>query len=195
MNNPQPKQSSASKTANSASDRRKHKRVHMRLAGRFLNGESEDHSLVTENLSCSGAMIESTSPPPDNTPIVCYFDDIGRVAATVIRSTANGFAVAFSTSSHKRDKLADRLTWLVNKDELNLSDDRETKRFDAGGPALVVLKDGRQLQCRVVDISLAGASFETDGGSPKMGEEIVAGNLRGEVVRVEENSFAIRYIR
>ncbi|MGH1422911.1 MAG: PilZ domain-containing protein [Hyphomonas sp.] len=195
MSYPQPKQSGASATANSASDRRKHKRVPLRLPGRFLNDESEDFTLLTENMSCSGAMIISTNPPPDDTPIVCYFDDIGRVAATVVRRTPNGFAVTFRTSDHKRDKLADRLTWLVNKDALKLTDDRATKRFDAGGPALVVLKDGRQLQCRVVDISLAGASFETDGGSPKMGEEIVAGNLRGEVVRVEKDSFAIRYIR
>lgn len=194
MHNPQPKPAGTSLTSKSRSDRRRNKRIDLHLTGRFLNEESEDHALVTENLSCSGAMIISSHPPPDNTPIVCYFDDLGRVAASVIRRTKLGFAVSFRTTAHKRDKLADRLTWLLNKEALNLTDDRDTKRFQAGGPALIVLKDGRQIQCRVVDISLSGASFETEGGAPKMGDVIIAGNLRGEVVRVQEDSFAIRYI-
>lgn len=187
-------QSNAGSATVSATDRRKHKRIELQIKGRFLNDDSEDHAFTTLNISCSGAMLISEHPPKADTPIVCYFDELGRVAATVIRSTTSGFAVAFSTTDHKRDKLADRLTWLLNKDALNLSDDRTNERFDAGGPALVVLQDGRQLQCRVVDISLSGASFEIDGSAPKMGEEVIAGNLRGEVVRVQDNSFAIRYI-
>ena len=39
--------------------------------------------------------------------IVCYFDELGRVVAEVIRMTPGGFAVRFQTSHLKRDKLAD----------------------------------------------------------------------------------------
>lgn len=176
-------------------DRRLHKRVELKLGGRFLNDESEDHGMRTVNISCSGAMILSTSRPAVGTPIVCYFDDLGRVAASVIRRTPEGFAVKFNASRHKRDKLADKLTWLLNRERLGMSDQRESPRHPGGGPALVIRKDGRQVQCRVLDISLSGASFETSGPVPPIGEMVMAGNIHGEVVRATENSFAIRYVR
>lgn len=195
MSKPQSTLASASAFTKSQSDRRQHKRVELDLSGRFLNAESEDHPLSTINMSCSGAMIRAAARPAVDSQIVCYFDELGRVSANVIRHTADGFAVRFNVTDHKRDKIADRLTWLLNKDRLELPDDRGSSRYDAGGPALIALQDGRQIQCRVVDISLSGASFETDGELPKMGEEVLAGNLRGHVVRVLQNCFAIRYIR
>ncbi len=176
-------------------DRRRHKRVDLKISGRYLNDESEDHGMVTVNLSCSGALIDATKRPVSGSQIVCYFDDLGRVAATVVRRTPSGFAVRFNASAHKRDKLVDKLTWLLNRDQLDLSDDRASPRYSGGGPALIMRKDGRQLQCRVMDISLSGASFETDGPVPAVGEMVMAGNLRGETVRASEGLFAIRYIR
>ncbi len=176
-------------------DRRRHKRIDLKILGRFLNDKSEDHGMVTLNVSCSGALIEATERPASGANIVCYFDDLGRVAATVIRRTQDGFAVRFNASSHKRDKLADKLTWILNREKLGLSDERATQRYAGGGPALVMRKDGRQLQCRVLDISLSGASFETDGPVPEIGEIVTAGSLRGQTVRASEGIFAIRYIR
>jgi hypothetical protein len=46
----------------------------------------------------------------------------------------------------------------------------------------------------MLDISLTGASFETETRPPMIGEIVVAGNIRGEVVRASGNSFAIRYL-
>jgi hypothetical protein len=140
-------------------------------------------------------MITSETRPDDGANIVCYFDELGRVAAEVIRNTPDGFAVRFKTSDHKRDKLADLLTWLINRERLDLHEDRKADRFPAGGPALVERSDGRQIQCRVIDISLTGASFATEAPPPLMGEQISTGNLKGEVVRSESGKFAIRYLR
>ena len=175
-------------------DRRRNRRVEIRIKGRFLNERSEDQSLVTRNISCGGALIESTNIPPIDSRIVCYFDHLGRVAARVARRTEFGFAVAFQVTQHKRDKLADKLTWLVNRGPLNLVDERAAPRYAAGGPAIVRRADGRDLQCRVVDISLSGASFKTDGPIPSVGETVKAGNLTGRVVRCEDQFFAIRYL-
>lgn len=175
-------------------DRRRHKRVDLELHGRFLDDESEDHSLKTVNISCSGALLATSSRPAINASIVCYFDDLGRVAATVVRHTDDGFAVKFKAVEHKKDKLADRLTWLLNKNVLGLPEERLSQRYPASGSAIVTRKDGRQMQCRVLDISLTGASFETDGPVPLVGEMVTAGNLKGEIVRSQRGSFAIRYI-
>ncbi len=165
-------------------DRRSFKRVELRLTGRFLTDHSEDHALIL-----------SPVPPESGQQIVCYFDDLGRVVAQVVRRTSDGFAVHFNTSTLKRDKLADRLTWLLNKDTLGLEEDRGATRYAATGQAIVILQDGSQLQCRLTDISLTGAAFEALGTPPYVGDRVHTGNLLAEVVRVAGKKFAVRYLR
>lgn len=176
-------------------DRRSYKRVELRLTGRFLTTESDDRELLTSNVSCDGAHILSSTPPDAGQQIVCYFDELGRVVADVIRMTPGGFAVRFQTSTLKRDKLADRLTWLLNKDTLGLAEDRASTRFSATGQAVVILPNGTQLQCRLTDISLTGAAFEALGTPPFVGDRVHTGNLPAEVVRVAGKKFAVRYLR
>ena len=175
-------------------DRRNFKRVEMKLTGRFLIGESEDHALHTTDMSCDGAFIVSKELPGIDQQVICYFDDVGRVVANVVRVSEDGFAVRFHTSPHKRDKLADRLTWLLNRDALGLDEDRRTERYRASGEAILTLSGGRMLQCTVTDISLTGAAFEAAGKPPFVGERVAVGNLVGEVVRVSGDKFAVRYI-
>ncbi|MEE9381089.1 MAG: PilZ domain-containing protein [Hyphomonadaceae bacterium] len=176
-------------------DRRRNHRIPLRIGGRYLNESSEDHGLLAINISCRGALVISTHRPSLDARIVCYFDELGRVSARVIRHTDEGFAMEFRTSQHKRDKLADKLVWLLNRDKLGLKEERASPRYATRGPAIVIREDGRELQCRVVDISLTGASFEADGPAPMIGESVKAGNLHGEVVRRTQNGFAIRYVK
>lgn len=176
-------------------DRRHYKRVELSLGGSFLNEGTEDHQLVTQNVSCSGALVQAATVPPEGANVICYFDELGRVAATVVRSSEDSFAVSFNVVQHKREKLADRLTWLVNKNLLDIPDERAATRFPIGGPAYVSRKDGLQIACRVIDISLTGASFEAKGALPAIGEVVTAGNLRGRVVRVADGGFAVSFLR
>lgn len=171
------------------------RRLPLRLAGRFLNDVSEEHKLVTLALSCHSAQVRSNFIPEAGARIVCYFDELGRVAGIVTKALEKGFLVRFATTAHKRDKLADKLTWLINKDKLGLSDERKMPRYVAGGPAQIILPDGRFLKCRVVDISLTGAGFEAIGQPPKLGEIIQAGSLKGEVVRANGTQFGVRFMR
>lgn len=195
MSLPDPTYAAPSPGASARHDRRSFKRVDLRLTGRFLTTESGDSALVTTNVSCDGALIESASPPASGQQIVCYFDELGRVAADVVRTTRSGFAVRFNTSPLKREKLADRLTWLLNKDTLGLEEDRAATRFTVTGQAVVILPDGSQLQCRLTDISLTGAAFDALGTPPYVGDRIHAGNRLAEVVRVAGRKFAVRYLR
>ena len=174
-------------------DRRRHYRVSLKLNGRFLH-DGTDHTFLTQNISCGGANVESAAVPNIGTRVVCYFDDLGRVSGEVIRLTDDGFAVAFQTPQHKRDKLADRLVWLLNHKKYDLEDERSSPRKAAGGPALITRANGTKLQCRVIDISLTGAAFEFDGPVPIVGENVRVGSLQGEVVRAISGEFAIRFL-
>lgn len=174
-------------------DRRRHYRVSLKLNGRFLH-EGADHTFLTQNISCGGAAVEAAAVPGIGTRVVCYFDDLGRVSGEVIRTTDAGFAVAFRTPQHKKDKLADRLVWLLNHKKYELKDERSSPRKDTVGPALITRENGTKLQCRVIDISLSGAAFEFDGPVPIVGEKIRVGTLQGEVVRAVSGEFAVRFL-
>lgn len=174
-------------------DRRRHQRVELRLTGRFMS-DGTDHTFLTENVSCGGANLEAAAVPPIGTKIVCYFDELGRVAGEVVRKTDTGFAVTYQTPQHKKDKLADRLVWLLNYKKYGLEDERASPRKATGGPALVTRTNGTKLQCRVIDISLTGAAFEFDGPVPIVGEHVRVGSLKGAVVRAVTGEFAIRFL-
>ncbi len=175
-------------------DRRRFKRVVLRLPGRYLNASSEEHLLETANLSCDGALVEAASKPRPGEQIVCYVDGLGRVVGRVVRLTPQGFAVRFQTNAAKRDKLADRITWLANKDTLGLGEEREAERFQVNGQTQVILSDGRAVTCRVTDLSLMGAAFEATGLIPRVGDRVRIGQQPAEIVRVTGRDFAVRYL-
>lgn len=170
-------------------------RLELRLRGRFLDERNDEYPMVTLAVSARSAVIRANHVPPEGAKIVCYLDSIGRVIGTVGNCQPKSFEITFETSQHKRDKLADQIIWLANKDKLGLSDDRQSRRYEADGPAQVRLHDGSILNCRVMDISLTGAGFEAIGRAPRIGDLIQVGMLRGEVVRSSGRSFGIRFLR
>lgn len=180
-----------SPTSRSAEDTR----LELRLRGRFLDEKNEEYPMVSVALSARSAVLRANHVPQEGSKVVCYLDGIGRVIGTVSKRLAKGFELSFETSQHKRDKLADQIIWLANKDKLGLTDQREHKRYEADGPAQVRLPDGSILNCRVMDISLTGAGFEAIGRAPCFGDLIQVGQLRGEVVRSQGRSFGIRFLR
>ena len=57
--------------------------------------------------------------------------------------------------------MAAQLTWLANKDILNLPEDRRHERVVPDNRhSTVVLDDGRRYNCKIIDISLSGAAIE-----------------------------------
>lgn len=176
-------------------DHRVHRRVEIALHGRFLNDQSEEHALVTTNISCGGALVKSPAKPDLDSQVVVYLDEMGRVQGNVVRHTDEGFALYFKVTQKKRDKLADKLIWLINRDKLGLVEERGATRFAAEGPALIIRQDGRHLQCHVVDISLTGAGFIAQGPPPMIGEIVTTGTVSAEVVRSNGSNFGVRFLR
>ncbi|MEM1105942.1 MAG: PilZ domain-containing protein [Pseudomonadota bacterium] len=169
-------------------------RLPIRLEGRYLDPLGEEHPIASVALSCHTGQIQAQVVPEVGTRIVCYFDALGRVVGDVTRALPSGFLVRFDQTDRKRDKLADHLTWLINRDALGLSDERAHPRYTAGGPAQLRLEQGGVLNCRVIDISLTGAGFEALSRAPAIGDIVATGNLRGEVVRSEGRRFGVRFL-
>ena len=91
--------------------------------------------------------------------IVAYLDNLGRIEGIVVRSFEGGFAVRILASLYKRERIANLLTWLVNQKAWGLAKngkhERVVPRINA---SKLILPNGAVHNCRVIDVSLSGAS-------------------------------------
>src|SRR5262245_55337080 len=107
--------------------------------------------------------------------VVAYVDHLGRLEGVITRTLENGFAMTISATARKRDKLAAQLTWLANRHILNLPEDRRHGRVTPRNPAArLILPNGVNLACRIIDISQSGAAIATDQ-RPELGAPVTIG--------------------
>jgi hypothetical protein len=125
--------------------------------------------------------------------VIAYVDHIGRIEGTILNQMEGGFLMDIAASPRKRDKMAAQLTWLANKDVLNLPEDRRHERVVPDiRHSTVVLDDGRRYNCKIIDISLSGAAIELDV-RPAMGTPVTLGRMRARVVRHFQNGVAVEF--
>lgn len=125
--------------------------------------------------------------------VVVYIDHIGRIEGEIVRTYDGGFAMSINATLRKKDKLAAKLTWLANRHELNLPEDRRHDRITPTNPVTTMsLPDGREYTCRVIDMSLSGAALHTEG-RPPIGTPVNLGKIRSTVVRHFEEGVAVEF--
>ena len=127
--------------------------------------------------------------------VIAYVDHLGRLEGQIARPLQNGFAMTISATPRKRDMLAAQLTWLANRNILNLPEDRRHGRFVpkiAG--ARLIMPNGTNIGVRIIDISLSGAGIGTQE-RPEIGSHVTLGKIPGRVVRHLEHGFAIEFTR
>ena len=174
-------------------DRRRHGRVAVSVLGRFMLEDRREYPCQTVDMSPGGVSLITPVSARMGERVVVYLDHVGRVEGEVVRVTEGGFALRINAPLRKRDKLANVLTWLANRDVLNLPEDRRHERFTPKKPfTQIVLPDGRSYKCRIVDVSLSGAFLKTDV-RPEIGISIAIGKMRARVVRHTEDGIAVEF--
>ncbi|SHM10832.1 PilZ domain-containing protein [Roseibium suaedae] len=176
-----------------AVDRRRHQRVHVNILGRFMLEDRREYPCQVIDMSPGGMAMITPVTGKVGERVVAYLDHISRVEGRISRIIDGGFAVELRNTPRKRDKLASILTWLANRDELNLPEDRRHDRFVPKNPITkIVLADGSEHVCRLIDVSLSGAAIATDA-NPAIGESIALGKMRARVVRQIEGGIAVEF--
>jgi PilZ domain len=176
-------------------ERRRHQRVDVQLMGRYMLETRREYPCQTVNISPGGLALLAPVPGNLGERVVIYLDQIGRVEGTVVRHFQNGFAITFSATVRKRDKLAGQLTWLANRQILGLPEDRRHERVQPRIPRTVItLDNGQQVVARLIDVSTSGAGISTDLPLA-MDQRIVVGKLPAKVVRVFEGGVAVEFGR
>lgn len=185
--------SAAIEQAPTAAERRNFQRVRVKIYGRFMLEDRTEHSCQVIDMSPGNVALRADRVGDPGEKVIAYLDHIGRIEGVITRRLQDGFAMTVIASDRKRDKLAAQLTWLANKHELDLPEDRRHERVAPRNPMSVLqLSDGRQYQCRIIDLSLSGAAIEIDV-KPAKGVQVVLGTMRGQVVRHFEEGIAIEF--
>jgi hypothetical protein len=174
-------------------DRRRNQRVDVTLLGRFMLEDRREFPCQTQNMSPGSLALTTPVTGRVGERVVAYLDHIGRVEGKITRIFDGGFAMTIIATTRKKDKLAARLTWLVNRHELDLPEDR---RHDRATPNVSVvtlsLPDGRQYTARVLDMSLSGAALALEV-KPPVGSPLLIGKIRGSVVRHSDEGVAVEF--
>ena len=185
--------SAAVEAGPSRSERRNFQRVRVKIYGRFMLEDRTEHPCQVTDMSPGNVALRADRIGEPGEKVIAYIDHIGRLEGVVTRTLDDGFAMTVIASDRKRDKLAAQLTWLANKHELDLPEDRRHERVAPRNPmAMLKLSDGRQYQCRIIDLSLSGAAIEIDV-KPALGIQVTLGTMRGQVVRHFEDGIAIEF--
>ncbi|MGH6833796.1 MAG: PilZ domain-containing protein, partial [Methyloceanibacter sp.] len=116
------------------------------------------------------------------------------IEGIVVRPFEGGFAVRILASLYKRERIANLLTWLVNQKTLGLGEERTHERVVPRiNASKLILPNGDVHNCRVIDISLSGASVAC-AVKPPAGTVVVLGRMRGRVVRHHDQGIALQFV-
>src|SRR5690606_37527717 len=110
-------------------DRRRYQRVTVNLLGRFMLTNQREYPCQVSNMSPGGAALVTPVSGEIGERIVVYVDHIGRLEGQISRIYDGGFAISINASERKREKLADQLTWLANREQFGSLEDRRHDRL------------------------------------------------------------------
>ena len=169
-------------------------RVKVSLLGRYMLTDRREFPCQVIEMSPGDTVMIAPLPGIAGERVIAYIDHLGRIEGDITDLIDGGFRMDIVATPRKRDKMAAQLTWLANKDLLNLPEDRRHERVVPDNRhSTVVLDDGRRYNCKIIDISLSGAAIEL-AVRPAMGTPVTLGRMRARVVRHFGDGVAVEFV-
>ena len=177
-------------------ERRRHHRVRVALLGRYMLADRREYACQTTDMSPGGASLVAPVKGAVGERVVLYLEHVGRIEGEITRHTAQGFTVSIAATVRKRDKLASQLTWLGNRHDLGLPEDRRHERIVPRNPvAELKLESGRVMIVRLIDISMSGTAISADEKDKlAIGTSVTLGHTAGTVVRHFQGGMAVEFL-
>lgn len=177
-----------------AADQRRHQRVQVALLGRYMLSDRREYPCQTVDMSPGGVRLTCAVMGTVGERVVLYLEHVGRIEGAIMRQTGDGFAAQLSATPRKRDKIASQLTWLVNRELLGLPEGRTHERLVPLRSAVTLRLDGgRELNGRIIDISMSGVAIACRE-APPLGAMVIVGSTPGRLVRYFDNGFGIQFL-
>ncbi|MGJ8527732.1 PilZ domain-containing protein [Maritalea sp.] len=167
--------------------------VKVSLLGRYMLADRREFPCQVVEMSPGDAHVIAPELGNIGERVVAYIDHLGRIEGEITDMIDGGFVINVNASPRKREKFAAQLTWFANKDILNLPEDRRHERQVPDiRHSRIILEDGRNYKCKIIDISLSGAAVEIDV-KPAMGTPITIGRMRARVIRHFDDGIAVEF--
>ncbi len=176
-------------------ERRRHQRVKVVLPGRYMLENRREYACQTIDISPGGVAFAGEEKGRMGERVIAYLNQVGRVEGIITRHFDQGFAIQMKLPVIKREKLADQLTWLANRQALGMAEDRRHERI---APRFVHttlrLPNGQEYVAKLVDVSISGAAM-TVTASPPIGSPVIVGETPAQVVRQFTGGIAVEFNR
>lgn len=177
-------------------DRRINPRVKFEVGGRIMLENRTEFGGTTIDGSVKALSIRTEAKPRVGERVVGYFDTIGRIEGSVERHIEGGLIIELANTLRKRDKLAAQLTWLANREMLNLPEDRRHDRVIPRDPRVLVRlasqTEKEAIMGALIDVSHGGAAVSVQGKFAR-GDEVMLGTTPARIVRAFDGGFAAEF--
>jgi hypothetical protein len=169
--------------------------VRVNLLGRYMLADRREFPGQVVTMSPGDLTMIAPQSGQLGERVIAYIDHLGRLEGAITDVTDNGFAMQVGATDRKRDKLAAQLTWLANREILDLAEDRRHGRIIPKRPVTtLIMPNGVNLTCRIIDASESGAAVATNE-RPTIGLLVTIGKMQGRIVRHLDEGFAIEFTR
>ena len=176
-------------------ERRRHQRVTVAVLGRMMLENKTEHACQTVNMSPGGVSLIADVKARLGEKVVVYLDHLGRIEGITVRHTERGFIIMMTLPVIKREKLADQLTWLANREMLGMLEDRRHERFVPRRVEIALkMPDDSESVVKILDLSMSGVGVAMEP-QPALGTRVLVGRTPGKVVRHFPNGVAIEFNR
>ncbi|MDE2579314.1 MAG: PilZ domain-containing protein [Hyphomicrobiales bacterium] len=175
---------------------RRHRRAAVSIPGRYMLENRREFDCRLMDISVGGLAVAAPSKGAVGEKVVFYFEDIGRLEGMVVRSFDDGFAVVMALAPNKRERLADLLTWLVNRENVGAVSDRKHKRITPRNRIadMTIVATGRRHEVEVIDVSQSGVGVKTTV-APEIDTRVEIGKRSGRIVRHFPDGLAVVFNR
>lgn len=180
-----------SPSAGEPDERRNYHRVSVSIAGRYMLEDKREFPCRTIDMSAGGVSLAAPVRGAMGERVIVYLDYIGRIEGSITRHTPFGFAIALTLPGNKRERIADQLTWLLNRDSLR-GEDRRHERIVPILRHCILLVNGEEHIVRLIDVSISGAAITTELKIPN-DTKVILGTTPSRVVRTFENGMALEF--
>jgi len=174
-------------------DRRTYRRIRLPLDARFLLNDEREFPAKLRTISAGEAVIDCEAPVKRGDKVILYIDHIGRMEGIVKATASKAIRVYFDVRRSRRARMADTLIRLVNRGTHDF-ERRRAIRIRQNRAAKAELEDGSTVDCRILDISVTGASVAINP-RPDIGRVMIIGKMRGRVVRHHESGIGLEFIK
>lgn len=182
-------------------DRRSEQRIIVSVAARYAlanrigpRGNRREFSCRIVNISTSAMTLVVPVNGTIGERVIVRCDEFGKLEGAIVRTLDRGFVMKMSTSDEERAKFAAKIDWYEKNKNHDVADSRAHKRILPNDPrSILVLADGTQMECFVIDMSISGAAVSADI-KPDIGTPLAVGKVVGRVVRHRQDGFAVQFI-